>query len=42
MGYFNRGKWVANVMTSVLFPIISYFMFTKALGVNLPAGILQF
>ena len=42
MGYFNRGKWVANVLTSVLFPIISYFMFTKALGVNLPAGILQF
>ena len=42
MAYFNRGKWVANVLTAVLFPIISYFMFTKLLGVNLPPGILPF
>jgi putative tricarboxylic transport membrane protein len=38
--YFNRGKWVANVLTSVLFSLISYLMFTKLLGVNLPPGIL--
>ena len=41
-GYFNRGKRMANVLTSVLFPIISYLMFTKLLGVNLPPGILPF
>ena len=42
MNYFNRGKWIANVVTAVLFPIISYVMFTKLLGVNLPPGILAF
>jgi putative tricarboxylic transport membrane protein len=42
MSYFNRGKPVANVTTAVLFPIISYVMFTKLLGVNLPPGILPF
>jgi hypothetical protein len=31
-----------NVLTSVLFAVISYFMFTKLLGVNLPLGILPF
>ena len=41
-GYFNRGKWVANVLTSVLFPLVSYLMFTKLLGVTLPPGILPF
>jgi putative tricarboxylic transport membrane protein len=41
-GYFNRGKHVANVLTSILFPVISYLMFTKLLGVNLPPGILPF
>jgi putative tricarboxylic transport membrane protein len=41
-GYFNRGKTVANVLTSVLFPVISYLMFTKLLGVNLPPGLLPF
>ena len=40
--YFNRGKTIANVLTSVLFPIISYLMFTKLLGVTLPPGILPF
>lgn len=38
--FFNRGKWVANVLTSLLFAVISYLMFTKLLGVNLPPGIL--
>jgi putative tricarboxylic transport membrane protein len=41
MAWFNRGKWVANVITSVLFAGLSYFMFVK-LDVNLPKGILPF
>lgn len=40
--YFNRGRWVANVLTSVLFCVGSYLMFVKALGVNLARGILPF
>ena len=40
--YFNRGKWVTNVLTSVLFCVISYLMFVKLLGVNLARGILPF
>jgi putative tricarboxylic transport membrane protein len=38
--YFNRGKWMANVLTSVLFPIITYVLFTKGLGVSLARGVL--
>ena len=40
--YFNRGKWVANVLTSILFSLGSYLMFTKLLGVTLAPGILPF
>ena len=40
--YFHKGKWVTNVLTSVLYSFISYYVFTKLLGVNLPAGILPF
>ena len=40
--YFNRGKWVANVLTAVLFSFASYLMFTKLLGVNLARGLLPF
>lgn len=40
--YFNRGRWVMNVTTCVLFALLSYIMFTKLLGVSLPAGILPF
>jgi len=39
--WFNRGKWMANVLTSVLFAGLSYWMFVK-LDVNLPKGILPF
>jgi len=42
MAYFNRGKWMANVLTSVLFSFISYFMFTSLLGVTLARGMLPF
>lgn len=40
--YFNRGRWLMNVLTSVLFAVISYLAFTKLLGVNLAPGILPF
>jgi len=40
--YFNRGKWTANILTSVLFCIVSYLMFTKLLGVSLPQGVLPY
>lgn len=40
--YFNRGKWKPNVITSVLFSLGAYLMFTKLLGVNLAPGILPF
>ncbi|MFN7087966.1 MAG: tripartite tricarboxylate transporter TctB family protein [Burkholderiales bacterium] len=39
---FNRGKWVANVLTSVLFSFISYLVFTRLLNVTLARGILPF
>ena len=41
MGWFNRGRWPANVLTSVLFGVLSYVMFLK-LDVNLPKGVLPF
>ena len=42
MWYFNAGKPVANVATAVLYSVISYLAFTKALGVALPRGFLPF
>lgn len=39
--YFHPGKWVANVLTCVLFSVGSYLMF-KYLGVSLPQGVLPF
>lgn len=41
-GFFNKGRWLMNVLTSVLFAVISYFAFTKLLGVSLARGILPF
>jgi len=41
MAWFHRGKWVANVVTSLLFAGLSYYMFVK-LDVRLPTGILPF
>jgi len=40
--YFNRGRHLMNVLTCVLFVIISYVAFTKLLGVNLARGIIPF
>ena len=42
MAFFHRGKWLSNVLTSVLFCVISYWLFTKLLGVNLARGILPY
>jgi putative tricarboxylic transport membrane protein len=41
MAWFNRGKWTANILTSLLFSGLSYWMFVT-LDVNLPKGILPF
>ena len=41
MAWFNRGKWVANVLTAILFSGLSCWMFV-ALDVNLPKGILPY
>mgnify|MGYP003394931894 CR=1 FL=1 len=41
MAFFHRGKWITNVVTSVLFCGISYWLF-GILGVNLARGILPF
>lgn len=41
--YFNKkGRWVVNVLISVTYGMASYFIFTKALGVSLPRGLLPF
>jgi len=41
MAWFNRGKWVANVLTAALFGVLSFLMFVK-LDVNLPRGLAAF
>jgi len=41
MAWFNRGKWLANVLSAVLFAGASYLMFVQ-LDVNLPKGFLPF
>jgi putative tricarboxylic transport membrane protein len=38
--FLNRGKWMANIVTSIGFSVGSYVMFVKLLGVNLAPGIL--
>ena len=42
MAIFNKNKWLANGLTSVLFAVGSYVLFVKILGVTLPVGILRF
>ena len=42
MAWFNRGRWLANGLTALLFSLGSYLAFTKLLGVRLPAGLLPF
>ena len=38
MAWFHRGKWLSNVLSAVLFSILSFVMFVK-LDVNLPRGL---
>lgn len=42
MSYFHRGRWLVNLLTSVLYSLISYWMFAKLLDVRLARGILPF
>ncbi len=42
MVVFNRGKWLANTLTAVLFALGSYVLFVKILGVALPKGVPPF
>lgn len=42
MAYFHPRKWTANILTSVLFCSVSYYMFNHMLGVSLARGILPF
>jgi len=39
--WFNRGKWMANVISSIAFSALTYWLFV-ALDVRLPKGILPF
>src|SRR5262245_20762896 len=41
MAWFNRGKWIANILSAVLFSVFTYWLFVT-LDVNLPKGILPF
>jgi len=41
MAYFHPRKWVTNVATAVLFPLVTFFLFAK-LEVSLPKGIFSF
>ncbi len=38
--FFNKGKLWTNIITSVAYGFASYYIFTAALGVNLPRGLL--
>jgi len=38
ISWFNRGKWIANAATAVLYSAFSYILFVK-LDVNLPRGV---
>ena len=40
--YFHRGRWMTNVLSSILFCVGSYILFNHLLGVNLARGILPF
>ncbi len=39
--WFHRGKWVVNVVSSVLFAFATYFLFVE-LETRLPSGLLPF
>ncbi len=39
---FERGKWIRNLVVSILFSIVVYYLFAHVLEVMLPVGILSF
>jgi putative tricarboxylic transport membrane protein len=39
MAWFNRGRWIANVLSTLFFVAFTYFLFVK-LEVRLPPGLL--
>ncbi len=39
--YFHRGKWMTNVLVSVLFALGTYLVFVKVFGVMLAQGVLH-
>jgi len=41
MVYFNRGRWIMNILSAGGFSLLIYYLFVK-LDVNLPKGILPF
>jgi putative tricarboxylic transport membrane protein len=41
MAWFNRGKWLANALSTVAFAAMTYWLFV-ALDVRLPRGVLPF
>jgi putative tricarboxylic transport membrane protein len=41
MAYFHPRKWVANIASTLLFSLLTYWLFVK-LDVNLPKGLLPF
>lgn len=42
VAYFNRGRWMANLLTVTLFSFGSYLLFTKLFGAQLAPGVLPF
>lgn len=42
MTFFNRGKWMVNTITAVLFPLAIYTGFTQLIGKDLGEGLLYF
>jgi putative tricarboxylic transport membrane protein len=40
--FFNRGRWLTNILVSLGFPLGVYIAFTKILGITLPTGFLPF
>ena len=39
MAWFNRGKWIVNIVSAIGFSVLTYVLFVK-LDVNLPTGVL--
>jgi putative tricarboxylic transport membrane protein len=42
LAFFNRGRWLTNILVSAGFAVAAYVVFAKFLRVPMPAGILAF